>query len=149
MYLTTHPTDFTERNTQKAFQKIEQHKNSSNRFYVNNGDGTYTEKHAAVGIDNHAYSLSVTVGDLNGDGFLDVYVANDFAMYDFVYINDGHGKFKDESLKVLKKTSINAMGGVHTSTCFSYLNTRKYTSILLMLKPAKVTSFFRFSYLVS
>ncbi|HRI21574.1 MAG TPA: VCBS repeat-containing protein, partial [Panacibacter sp.] len=63
MYLTTHPTDFTERNTQKAFQKIEQHKNASNRFYVNNGDGTFTEKHAAVGIDNHGYSLSVTVGD--------------------------------------------------------------------------------------
>ena len=110
MYLTTHPTDFTERNTQKAFQKIEQHKNASNRFYVNNGDGTFTEKHAAVGIDNHGYSLSVTVGDLNNDGFQDVYVANDFAMYDFVYMNDGHGKFIDESLKVLKKTSINAMG---------------------------------------
>ena len=110
MYLATHPTDFTDKFKTKAFQKIEQHKNSSNHFYVNNGDGTYTEKHIDVGINNHAYSLSATVGDLNDDGYLDVYVANDFGMYDFVYINDKKGKFIDESLKAQRKSSINAMG---------------------------------------
>ncbi len=110
MYLATHPVDFIDKNKTKYFQKIEQGKNSSNQFYVNNGDNTFTESHLKVGINNHGYGLSATVGDINDDGFLDVFVANDYAMYDFVYINNGDGTFRDESLKAIKKTSINSMG---------------------------------------
>ncbi|MBC8047793.1 MAG: VCBS repeat-containing protein [Fimbriimonadaceae bacterium] len=110
MYLVTHPVDFIDKNKPNAKVKIEAGKNASNRFYKNNGDGTYTEIHKEVGIDNHGYGLSGTVGDLNGDGFLDVYVANDYAMYDFIYMNDGKGKFIDASLTATKKGSINAMG---------------------------------------
>ncbi|HRH59239.1 MAG TPA: VCBS repeat-containing protein [Chitinophagaceae bacterium] len=110
LYINTHPIDFVDKWKVKALQRVEQHTNSSNRFYINNGDGTYTEAHKKVGIDNHAYSLSGTAEDINGDGYLDLYVANDFAMNDFVYINNGHGKFIDESLKVITKTGINAMG---------------------------------------
>lgn len=110
MYLLTHPVDFIDKNKTRYFQKIEQGKNLSNMFYINNGDGTYTESHLKVGINNHGYGLSATVGDLNDDGFLDVFVANDYAMYDFVYMNNGDGTFRDESLKAIKKTSINSMG---------------------------------------
>lgn len=110
MYLATHPTDFADKFKTKALQKVEQHKNNSNHFYINNGNGSFTESHLKVGIDNHAYSLSGTVGDLNDDGYLDLYVANDFAMNDFVYMNDGKGKFIDASLKAISKTGINAMG---------------------------------------
>ena len=110
MYLATHPVDFIDKNKTKYFQKIEQGKNMSNLFYVNNGDNTFTESHLKVGINNHGYGLSATVGDINDDGFLDVFVANDYAMYDFVYINNGDGTFRDESLKAIKKTSINSMG---------------------------------------
>lgn len=110
MYLATHPVDFIDKNKTKYFQKIEQGKNLSNKFYVNNGDGTWTESHMKVGINNHGYGLSATVGDLNEDGYLDVFVANDYAMYDYVYMNNGDGTFRDESLKAIKKTSINSMG---------------------------------------
>ncbi len=110
MYLATHPVDFIDKNKTKYFQKIEQGKNMSNLFYINNGDNTFTESHLKVGINNHGYGLSATVGDVNDDGFLDVFVANDYAMYDFVYINNGDGTFRDESLKAIKKTSINSMG---------------------------------------
>ncbi len=110
IYLATHPVDFIDKNKQKNFQKIEQGKNQSNLFYINNGDNTFTESHLKVGINNHGYGLSATVGDINDDGFLDVFVANDFAMYDYVYVNNGDGTFRDESLKAIKKTSINSMG---------------------------------------
>ncbi len=110
MYLATHPIDFIDKNKTKYFQKIEQGKNLSNMFYVNNGDGTWTESHLKVGINNHGYGLSATVADINDDGFLDVFVANDYAMYDFIYVNNGDGTFRDESLKAIRKTSINAMG---------------------------------------
>lgn len=110
MYLVTHPVDFIDKNKPNAKLKIEQGKNASNRFYRNNGDGTYTEMHKEVGVNNHGYGLSGSVGDLDGDGFLDVYVSNDYAMYDFVYMNNGDGTFRDASLTALKKGSINAMG---------------------------------------
>lgn len=110
MYLATHPVDFIDKNKTKYFQKIEQGKNLSNMFYINNGDNTFTESHLKVGINNHGYGLSATVGDINDDGFQDVFVSNDYAMYDYVYINNGDGTFRDESLKAIKKTSINSMG---------------------------------------
>ena len=110
MYLVTHPVDFIDKNKPTAKLKIEQGKNTSNRFYKNNGDGTYSEIHKEIGINNHGYGLSGTVGDINGDGFLDVYVTNDYAMYDFVYLNNGDGTFTDASLSSIKKGSINAMG---------------------------------------
>ena len=72
MYLATHPVDFIDKNKTKYFQKIEQGKNMSNLFYINNGDNTFTESHLKVGINNHGYGLSATVGDVNDDGFLDV-----------------------------------------------------------------------------
>lgn len=106
MYLATHPVDFADKFKTRALQKIEQHTNNTNHFYINYGDGTFAESHLKVGIDNHGYSLSATVGDLNGDGYQNVYVANDFGMYDFVYSNDVKGKFIDKSLTVISKTGI-------------------------------------------
>lgn len=110
IYLVTHPVDFIDKNKTKYFQKIEQGKNLSNHFYINNGDGTYTESHLKVGINNHGYGLSASVGDVNDDGYQDVFVSNDYAMYDYLYINNGDGTFRDESLTAIKKTSINSMG---------------------------------------
>lgn len=109
MYLVTHPVDFIDKNKTKYFQKIEKGVNLSDHFYRND-NGKFVECHLAVGINNHGYGLSGSVADLNEDGFLDVFVTNDYAMYDFIYINNGDGTFRDESLKAVKKTSINSMG---------------------------------------
>lgn len=111
IYLVTHPVDFIDKNKTRYFQKIEQGKNLSNQFYINNGDGTFSEVHMQMGINNHGYGLSATVGDINDDGFQDVFVANDYAMYDYVYVYDNKTKkYRDESLTAIKKTSINSMG---------------------------------------
>jgi len=41
------------------------------------------------------FGLGITVGDLNGDGWPDFYVANDFYERDYLYINNRDGTFTD------------------------------------------------------
>ncbi len=110
VYIVTHPTDFKDKNKQKNFQKIEQGANTSNRFYRNEGNGKFVECHKEVGIDNHGFGLSVTTGDLNNDGWMDVFVGNDYIMHDYTYINQGDGTFKESSRELLSKTSFYGMG---------------------------------------
>jgi hypothetical protein len=37
-------------------------------------------------------------------------VANDFAMYDYYFVNQGNGTFKESTRDILKKTSLFGMG---------------------------------------
>ncbi len=68
------------------------------RFYRNNGDGTFTDVTVELGIDPGAYyGLGVIWGDYNQDGALDVYVAND-STPSLLYRNNGDGTFTDVGL---------------------------------------------------
>lgn len=110
LYVLTHPTDFKDKNKQKNFQKIEDGTNMSNHFYRNDGNGKFTECHKEVGINNHGFGLSVTAGDINNDGYMDVFVGNDYIMHDYTYLNQGNGTFKESSREVLCKTAYYGMG---------------------------------------
>ena len=66
-------------------------------FFRNNGDGTFTEDTQNAGFDNlAARGLGATFGDYDADGDVDLYVAND-ADANFFYINDGSGRFQEQS----------------------------------------------------
>ena len=49
-------------------------------------------------------------GDINNDGFQDIYVANDSYERDYLYINQGNGKFKDMLEQQMQHTSFSSMG---------------------------------------
>ncbi len=67
-------------------------------FYRNRGDGTFEEATAAVGLAREAGAgLGVVAGDLDGDGWSDLYVANDLTP-NFLLHNRGDGTFEDLSL---------------------------------------------------
>ena len=110
MYLVTHPMDFINKFKTVYFQKIETQQNLSNKLYRNNGDGTFTDVHLEAGINNHGFGLACSVGDVNEDGWQDIYVANDFGMYDFLYLNKGDGTFSDVSLTAIKRHDVSSMG---------------------------------------
>lgn len=64
----------------------------------NDGDGTFTDVSEAAGITSiSAAGLGVVCEDLNDDGWIDVYVAND-AHANQLWINQGNGTFKDDAL---------------------------------------------------
>jgi enediyne biosynthesis protein E4 len=70
---------------------------ASNLLYRNNRDGTFTEVAGALKVNDTGWTLAIGAGDLDGDGDLDLYVANDFGP-DVVYRNDGNGSFTDVSM---------------------------------------------------
>ncbi len=71
-----------------------------NLLYRNNGDGTFTDVSKKAGILNTigTYALSVTVADLDNDGWPDIYVANDSTAATF-YRNQKDGTFRDEAIE--------------------------------------------------
>ena len=71
------------------------------RFYRNNGDGTFRDDTEKAGMTDIAesYGLGVLASDLDNDGDVDIYVAND-SNPKFLYRNDGRGSFhRDRQLE--------------------------------------------------
>ncbi len=64
-------------------------------LYRNDGDGTFTDVTEAAGVGRaDGRGLGVVAADLNGDGRVNLYVANDTCP-NFVYFNRGDGTFED------------------------------------------------------
>ena len=81
------------------------------KLYRNNGDGTFTDVSREAGmLAQVGYGLGVAVADVNGDGLPDIYVSNDVAPNDVLYINNGDGTFTDRAGAWLKHTSFAGMG---------------------------------------
>ena len=78
------------------------------RLYRNDGRGRFVDVSQSAGIVRaDGNGLGVTVGDYNGDGWLDLYVAND-ATANQLWINQHDGTFVDEGL--LSGAAVNAAG---------------------------------------
>src|SRR4030095_12360242 len=68
------------------------------RLYRNDGNGRFTNVTEAAGIAKaDGAGLGVATGDYNGDGWLDLYVAND-ATPNQLWINRHDGTFVDEGM---------------------------------------------------
>lgn len=70
----------------------------------------FTNVSKEAGITIEGYAHSVTVCDLNLDGWKDLYVANDYLSNNILYINNGNGTFTDRVKDYFKHTAANAMG---------------------------------------
>ena len=78
------------------------------RLYRNEGNGRFADVTESAGISKaDGAGLGVSAGDYNGDGWLDLYVAND-ATPNQLWINRRDGTFADEGL--LSGAALNAAG---------------------------------------
>lgn len=77
-----------------------------------NDNGHFTEVTKKAGIHGGliSFGLGVSVGDVNNDGWPDVYVSNDSYERDYLYINQKNGTFKDELEQRFMHTSFSSMG---------------------------------------
>jgi len=86
------------------------YKPQANLFFVNNGDGTFSEKAQWAGVDNPSgRSLSAAWCDFDEDGWPDLYVANDISD-NVLYHNNGDGTFQDISHEAWVADYRGAMG---------------------------------------
>lgn len=71
-------------------------KGAGDTLYRNNGNGTFTDVSVKAGVadPNGYYGLGIVCSDFDGDGWIDIFVAND-ATPNFLYRNNGNGTFKD------------------------------------------------------
>src|SRR5262249_28516614 len=65
-------------------------------LFLNNGDGTFRDGSKEAGI-KAGKGLGVIAADLDGDGKLDIYVAND-TTENYLYLNQGGGRFPEEGV---------------------------------------------------
>lgn len=109
LYLLTNALVPFNRNASKS-KMIKGESASTDRLYKNNGDGTFSNVSKQAGITIEGFGLGVAICDINDDGWLDVYVSNDFLTNDILYINNGDGTFSDKISDYVKHQSFNGMG---------------------------------------
>ncbi len=84
---------------------------SHNVLYRNTCHGSFTDVSNEAGIlKEGGYGLGVAVADMNGDGWPDIYVSNDGAPNDVLYVNNRDGTFTNKAAQWLKHTSMAGMG---------------------------------------
>ncbi len=87
------------------------HRYGGDRLYRNVG-GSFVDvsEHAGMLGSEIAFGLGVAVGDVNRDGWPDIYVANDFFERDYLYINKGDGTFTELLEEQMPSISLSSMG---------------------------------------
>jgi len=101
----------TERAASKNTNRTVRNMRAGDRLFRNDG-GHFVDISARAGIYGgvEGYGLGVVASDVNLDGCLDLYVANDFQENDFLYINNCNGTFTESIARSTGHTSRFSMG---------------------------------------
>jgi hypothetical protein len=77
-----------------------------------NDDGKFVDVSVEANIYGSiiGFGLGVTVGDVDRDGWPDIYVSNDFFERDYLYHNEGDGTFKEVLTESMNSISAASMG---------------------------------------
>jgi len=91
-------------------------KNKKNSAYSDklykNENGKYIDVSDSAGLISNVlgFGLGVGLSDLNGDGWPDIYVCNDYNEQDYLYINNMDGTFSESLQQFIGHTSLFSMG---------------------------------------
>src|SRR5690606_28870921 len=110
MFLVNHREDFINSiNLDNILADEDFFPQTSDHLYRNDGN-KFTDVTLNSGLVNKDFSLSAAIGDYNNDGWLDIFVANDFITPDKLYINNKNGTFTNQASTKFKHTSYSSMG---------------------------------------
>ncbi|TLP74034.1 hypothetical protein ES765_16985 [Maribacter sp. ACAM166] len=79
---------------------------------LRNDGGRFIDVSEQAGIYGSVigFGLGVSVSDLDKDGWMDLYISNDFFERDYIYMNNGDGTFREELEKQMRSISVASMG---------------------------------------
>lgn len=86
-------------------------KEGGHKLFRNDG-ARFTDVSESAGIYGSliGFGLGITIGDVNNDNWLDMYISNDFYEHDYLYINNQDGTFKESIQSAMQHTSLSSMG---------------------------------------
>lgn len=92
-------------------QRTVRDKKGGNKLYRNDNN-KFVDVSAEAGIygSKIGFGLGVTIGDVNRDGWPDIYVSNDFFEKDYLYLNQKNGTFHEELEDWIQELSFSSMG---------------------------------------
>ncbi|MGK7388849.1 MAG: VCBS repeat-containing protein [Candidatus Cyclobacteriaceae bacterium M2_1C_046] len=108
-------------------ERIKRDSLGGDKLLRNNG-GFYEDVSEEAGIYSSVigFGLGVTVGDVNRDGWEDIYVSNDFFERDYLYLNNQNGSFTENLLE-----SMNAISGASMGADMADVNNDGYGEIFV------------------
>ena len=94
------------------FRKLRSAGEAGGDKLLRNDGGHFSDVSESAGIysTKMGLGLGVSVGDIDGDHWPDIYVSNDFFEKDYLYINQQDGTFKEKSDSLLGHMSLSSMG---------------------------------------
>ena len=108
-------------------------KNRTNKDYSDklyrNDNGKYKDVSDQAGLISNilGFGLGIAVSDINNDGWLDIYVSNDYNEQDYLYINNQDGTFSESLEKFIGHVSLFSMG-----SDIADINNDGYTDIMTL-----------------
>ena len=109
-FLLNHSVEYAGDYKTAALRKILDPLSGDKLLQNNNGKFEDVTIKAGIFSSSLSYGLGIAIGDLNNDGFQDIYVSNDFKENDYCYINNGNGTFTEKSKDLFSHTSRFSMG---------------------------------------
>ncbi|SDC94597.1 Repeat domain-containing protein [Algoriphagus faecimaris] len=112
LFLLNHNTRSIQNQDVALTKKLLKEKHEAGAQLFENKNGKFIEITSKAGISSSSFSygLGVSTSDINMDGWPDIYIGNDYAMPDYLYINQKNGTFLDEINIRLGQTSHFSMG---------------------------------------
>ncbi|MEP2239173.1 MAG: VCBS repeat-containing protein, partial [Maribacter sp.] len=110
LYLTNRPEQFFLNYQQVLAGKAKENDLYRDKLYINN-NGKFEEVSKQNGITgNFGYGLGLVTSDVDKDGQVDLFIANDYLERDYLYMNQGNGNFSEQLKSRFNHIPFYAMG---------------------------------------
>ncbi len=110
LFLINHDVDIYRDDQIEAYLHTEAPLSSEKLYRNDHGKFTDVTKEANIINNRLSFGLGIAIGDLNNDGWPDIYVSHDFSEKDHLYINNLDGTFREVSASALQHLSNFSMG---------------------------------------
>ncbi|MEE9167120.1 MAG: VCBS repeat-containing protein [Candidatus Neomarinimicrobiota bacterium] len=110
MYLLNHSVHSKGTYGDTSLRRIRDYEAGDKLYRNENGHFKDVTQEAGIYESKLGYGLGVAIGDINRDGYPDIYVSNDFHENDYLYYNEGNGTFIEALTHSIAHTSSASMG---------------------------------------